>query len=148
MQVYETQLHDDLLNKLVAMSADWESENSCHGYRKNGREDIASNRIFVAEQDGELLGYLFGHLEKAKQTSSVMAEQTLFFEVEELYVAPNVRSQGVGRALFRHAEEQAKKGGAEFVMVATATKDYKRILHFYIEELGMEFWSARLFKKL
>jgi len=91
---------------------------------------------------------LFGHEEKAKQTSSIMAANTRCFEVEELYVIPEYRSKGVGKALFSYAQAQAIQDGIHFLMVATATKDYKRILHFYIEELGMEFWSARLFKKL
>ena len=38
--------------------------------------------------------------------------------------------------------------GIGFLMLSTATKNYKSILHFYIEELGMDFWSARLFKRL
>ena len=38
--------------------------------------------------------------------------------------------------------------GAALMMVGTATKNYRAILHFYIDELGMEFWSARLFKRL
>ncbi len=76
-----------------------------------------------------------------------MPEGTACFEVEELYVKPAYRSQGVGSALFRYAEE-AVHGEAEFVTLGTATKNFQAILHFYINELGMEFWSARLFKKL
>ena len=86
--------------------------------------------------------------EETKKATSVIAAQTRCFEVEELYVVPERRGAGVGKALFRYAEEQAKIAGAQFVMVSTATKDYKRILHFYIDELGMEFWNARLFKEL
>ena len=148
MRIYEVQLNDELLTKLISMSADWEAENISHGYRKNERSDIESNRIFLAIRNDEILGYLFGHTECAERTSPVMPEKTPYFEVEELYVASSHRNEGVGRALFGYAEQKAKEDGMEFVMVATATKDYKSILHFYIEELGMDFWSARLFKKL
>jgi hypothetical protein len=34
------------------------------------------------------------------------------------------------------------------MMLTTATKNFRAILHFYIDELGMDFWSARLFKKI
>ena len=34
------------------------------------------------------------------------------------------------------------------MMVSTATRNWRMILHFYLEELDMDFWSARLFKKL
>ncbi len=135
-----------MAEELIALSADWAAENSSRGYRRNGIEDLEGNRVFLAEEKGEIAGYLFGKLEKAKQASSVMPEGTACFEVEELYVNPPCRSQGVGSALFRYAEE-AVRGEAEFVTLGTATKNFRAILHFYIDELGMEFWSARLFKK-
>lgn len=64
MKIYESQLNDELLEKLIAMSADWETENSTYGYRKNDRSDIEGNRIFLAEQDGHILGDLFGQVNK------------------------------------------------------------------------------------
>lgn len=77
-----------------------------------------------------------------------MAGATPYFEIEELYVVPSCRNEGIGRALFLFAEQAVREAGIEFIMLSTATKNYKRILHFYIDELGMDFWSARLFKKL
>ncbi len=148
MRIYEAQLNDELLENLIAMSAEWEAENSCYGYRKNDRSDIAGNRIFLAEQDGAVLGYLFGSTEKSERPSSVMAEGTPYFEIEELYVVPEHRSEGIGRALFRFVEREVQTMGIEYIMLGTATKNYKSILHFYIDELGMEFWSARLFKRI
>ena len=146
--VYEAKLNDELLEKLIAMSEVWEAENSTYGYRKNDRSDIEGNRIFLAERDGEILGYLFGNEEKSERASSIMADGTPYFEIEELYVVPSYRSKGVGKALFHNAEQAVKATGVEFIMLSTATKNYKSILHFYIDELGMDFWSARLFKKL
>ena len=148
MKIYETPITEEILEKLISMSVDWENENSCHGYRRNSREDIEPNRIFLAERDGEILGYLFGNETKAERTSSVITENTPYFELEELYVVPSHRSEGVGRELYRFAEEKLKNENVEYIMLSTATKNYKSILHFYIDELGMEFWNARLFKKL
>ncbi len=148
MRIYEAQLNDELLEDLIAMSAEWEAENSTYGYRKNGRSDIEGNRIFLAEQDGEILGYLFGHAEKSERASSIMADGTPYFEIEELYVVPNHRSEGIGKTLFQFAEQAVKAAGIDYIMLSTATKDYKSILHFYIDELGMDFWSARLFKRI
>ncbi len=148
MKLYEAGLCDSLLEKLIEMSGAWEGENSTYGYRKNDAADIEGNRIFLAEENGEIVGYLLGREEKAQRASSIMADATPYFEIEELYVVPRRRSQGVGRALFTWAEQAVKASGCEFLMLSTATKDYKSILHFYIDELGMDFWSARLFKKL
>lgn len=144
----ESPLTEEVLKALISLSEDWEAENSCHGYGKNGREDIEGNRIFLACRAEEIVGYLFGKKEVSKERSSVMPEGTAYFEVEELYVKPEFRSQGIGGKLFSLAETAAKRESLSFLLLGTATKNYKAILHFYIEEMGMDFWSARLFKKL
>ena len=148
MRVYEASLDDRLLETLISFSEDWEGENSCHGYRKNDRSDIDGNRIFLAAEAEKILGYLFGKAEKSERDTSIMPKETNYFELEELYVIPQRRSQGVGRKLFQFAEDTLRAEGMPYLMLSTATKDYKRILHFYIEEMGMEFWSARLFKRI
>ena len=145
--IAEQELDDGLLDVLIRLSADWEAENSCYGYRKNGKADIEGMRIFLAKDGEDVVGYLFGGLEKTKQASSVMPEGTTVFEVEELYVKPEYRSRGIGKKLFSYAEAVVRKD-AEYMMLSTATKNWRAILHFYLDELGMEFWSARLFKKV
>ena len=147
-KLYEAELTDELLTTLITMSAAWEAENSTHGYRTNDRSDIDGNRIFLAERNGEVLGYLFGHKTAAERTNSIMEEGTAFFEIEELYVTPEHRSEGIGKKLFAFAEQTVQAEGISYLMLSTATKDCKRILHFYLDELGMDFWSARLYKKL
>ncbi len=148
MRIYEAELNDELLKKLIDLSAAWESEDISYGYHKNGREDIEPNRIFLAVDGDEILGYLFGHTEKAERTSSVIKEGTPFFEIEELYVLPDRRSEGIGGALFNYAEQKVKSEGLEYIMLSTSTKDFNSILHFYADNMGMDFWSARMFKKL
>ena len=147
LELREAPLTGELLELLIALSADWEAENSCHGYRKNTAADIEGNRVFLARAEGEILGYLFGRVERTEKKSSVMPAGTACFEVEELYIRPEVRSRGFGSALFRFAEG-AVRGEASYMMVSTATKNWRAILHFYLEELGMDFWNARLFKRI
>lgn len=148
MNIHEAQLNDELLARLISLSGDWEAEDSTYGYRKNERGDIEGNRIFLAEREGAFLGYLFGQAAEAERASSIMADGTPYFEIEELYVVPESRNKGVGRALFQFVEQKIKAENIRVIMLSTATKNYKSILHFYIDELGMDFWSASLFKKL
>ena len=147
MLIHEVDLNEDVLAKLISFSEDWAAENSCYGYRSNDKSDIEGNRIFFAEYNGDIVGYLFGKVCGSKQMKSIMPEGTPFFEVEELYVIPEKRSQGVGEKLFRFAEDTVK-AEAEYMVLSTATKNWKAIFHFYIDELNMNFWSARLFKKI
>ena len=147
MLIHEVELNNAVLDKLIALSKDWEAEQSCHGYRANERADIEGNRIFLAEEDGATLGYLFGHMEKSEKQSSVMPDGTPYFEIEELYVVPSRRSRGVGAALFAYAEE-ALRPETDFILLGTATKNWRAILHFYLDVADMQFWSARLFKRI
>ncbi|MBR0130863.1 MAG: GNAT family N-acetyltransferase [Firmicutes bacterium] len=143
----EKEPDEALLEALIKLSKDWEAENICRGYRANTAADIEGNRIFTAEEDGSILAYLFGYHEKSKNSSSVMPEGTDVFEVEELYVRPERRSQGIGRRLFEFAENSVRNE-ADYILLSTATKNFRAILHFYVDELDMSFWNARLFKKL
>ena len=147
MVIYEAELNEDVLAQLIRFSEDWTAENSCYGYRPNDRSDIEGNRIFLAEEGGAAAGYLFGKVLKSEQMRSVMPEGTPYFEVEELYVVPDKRSCGIGGELFRYAED-AVKAEAEYMVLSTATKNWKAVFNFYLDELDMEFWSARLFKKI
>ena len=147
MTIREAILDEKTLAVLIRLSENWAAENSCYGYRPNEKSDIEGNRIFLAEEDGGAVGYLFGKVYPSKQMQSIMPEGTPYFEVEELYVVPERRSRGIGMKLFRYAEE-AVKTEAEYMVLSTATKNWKSVFHFYLDELDMTFWSARLFKKI
>ncbi len=147
MTIQETTLTDDVLSQLIRFSEDWAAEESCWGYRANTVSDIEGNRIFMASEDDRPIGYLFGKMEHSENMKSIMPEGTPYFEVEELYVVPQCRSKGIGSALFDYAMKSVSEE-AEFMVLSTATKNWKAIFHFYIDELGMDFWSARLFKRI
>lgn len=147
MKYYEAEATSEILEKLLQLSAQWAAEQNCYGYYPNTEADIRGKRIFLAEDEDGIEAYLLGEVETAKNMKSIMPEGTLYFEAEELYVVPEKRSQGIGEALFRFVEETVKKD-VQFIMLSTASKNSKAILHFYLDELGMQFWSARLFKKV
>ena len=147
MKYYEAEATSEILEKLLQLSAQWAAEQNCYGYYPNTEADIRGKRIFLAEDEDGIEAYLLGEVETAKTMKSIMPEGTAYFEVEELYVVPEKRSQGIGEALFHFAEETVKKD-AQFIMLSTASKNSKAILHFYLDELDMQFWSARLFKRI
>lgn len=145
--IKEVPLSAPVLSSLLAMSADWAKEGNVYGYAANEPSDIEGNRIFLAYAGDMAVGYAFGHGYRSKNMGSVMPEDTACFEVEELYVAPEYRSRGIGRKLLEFVQEAAEKE-YDFLTLTTATKNHRAILHFYIDEIGMEFWSARLYKPL
>lgn len=147
MMIHEVNLNEEVLDQLIRFSEDWAAEDNCYGYRPNDKSDIEGNRIFFAEDGNTVIGYLFGKVYQSEQMKSIMPEGTPYFEIEELYVVPGRRSEGIGSKLFKYAEGTVKPE-AEYMVLNTATKNWKAIFHFYLDELDMTFWSARLFKRI
>ena len=146
IEIHEIELTEDRARQLIALSQMWVDENISHGLVKNSREDI-KEPVFAALEGEKIVGYAFGHAYvKEKKTDSVPVGSRCF-DVDELYVLPAYRSQGIGGRLFQAIEAYAKTQG-EYLTLATSTKDYKRVLRFYAEQNGMEFHSAYLTKKL
>lgn len=143
----EVSCTEPVLSQLIGLSQEWEKEGSIHGYHKNEPDDIEGNRIFAAFRGERIIGYLFGKMQETEKNSSIMPAGTRCFEIEEIYVQPALRSSGIGSRLFQLAQ-LAVTGEAQMLTLSTSTKNYQAILRFYIEQMGMQFWNARLFKPL
>lgn len=145
--VKEEPLTEALLQKLIDLSIIWENENNVYGYHSNQREDIINHRIFIAYQQDEIVGYSFGHSYDIDKKTALFQPGEHLFEVDELYVVKNYRSQGIGKMLLEKVVENVQSEH-DYLTLSTATKNHRAILHFYIDEVGMNFHCAHLFKKL
>ena len=135
------------LKRILELSLMWEKEDSCYGYRANTEDDL-KDRYILAAYDDELIAYVFGKEEVQEKQTSVIDKNMHYFEIEELYVHPSYRSRGIGKQLMESLEKELKKKGLKMMALSTATKNWKAIMHFYIDEIDMNFWSARLYKHL
>ena len=135
------------LKRILELSLMWEKEDSCYGYRANTEDDL-KDRYILAAYDDELIAYVFGKEEVQDKQTSLIDKNMHYFEIEELYVHPSYRSRGIGKQLMESLEKELKKKGLRMMVLSTATKNWKTIMHFYIDEIDMNFWSARLYKCL
>lgn len=147
INIFEATPNDQVLSILLSMSKEWEKEQNVYGYIANEKSDIEGSRIFLAYDDDYAIGYLLGRGYCSKKMKSVIEEGSPCFEIEELYVIASYRSKGVGKELLDKVCVMIQKE-YQYITLTTATKNHRAILNFYIEEVGMNFWSARLFKKL
>ena len=91
--------------------------------------------VLVAEKNDEIIGYLLGY------------DHLGFFSngritgVEELFVKPEYRANGIGKLLMEHAEEWARERGASLIIAIT-----RRASLFY-KQIGYE-ESASYFLKI
>lgn len=136
---------DEVVARLIELSKVWEAEQCTFGLEPNEREDLREP-CFLAYDGDLIVGYVFGHFyeEEAKHAFSHKGDR--MFDVDELYVIREYRSQGVGKMLFEAMEKEVGDQ-VDAITLATPTKDWHRILKFYIEEMGMTFYNAFLFKK-
>ena len=67
------------------------------------------NGVFVAEQDGRVVGYVFCDI--------IKEGNGLTLYIDDLCVDPKVRSRGIGRMLIDRAKEYAKEKNCGFLML-------------------------------
>ena len=132
--------------RLVQLSGLWVEEDCSYGMAVNEPDDL-QEPLAVALDGGQIIGYIFGHYYTQEKKTSYIELGSDCFSVDELYVLPAYRGQGIGKTLYRLLENRVKEK-CGYVTLATSTKNYKAILKLYVEELGMNFHSAFLIKNL
>ena len=148
MEIRVLSLNEETIPQLLEMSLLWEKEDITYGYVHNEVSNMEGRTVLGAYNNGRMVGYLFGMIEKPERKNSIIDENTAYFEIEEIYVLKHYRNQCIGRKLFETIETMMKEEGIEYIFLSTATKDTSRILNFYINDVGMSTHSARLFKKI
>ena len=89
--------------------------------------------IFVAESDGEVLGYAFCIFVQHKDDNILTDVKTLY--IDDLCVDENIRGKGIGKALYNFVVEYAKKCGC-YNVTLNVWADNKLALAFY-ESIGL-----------
>ncbi len=144
--IQKANFDDATVARLIELSRSWEEENSTFGYRANTKEDL-QEPCFIALDGATIIGYGFGHFYQATKKTAIHEIDDCCFEVDELFVLKAYRSQGIGKQLMEALEKEARSK-AKAITLVTATKDYKKVLHFYDACAGMTFHDAYMFKKL
>ncbi len=67
------------------------------------------NPVYVAKEDGKVLGYAFCELKEVPFSTTMVPHKSLF--IDDLCVDQNIRSKGVGKALFEYVKSEAKRLG-------------------------------------
>jgi ribosomal protein S18 acetylase RimI-like enzyme len=92
-----------------------------------------SRPIFVAEENGEVLGYAFCIFVQHKDSNILTDIKTLY--IDDLCVDENIRGKGIGRALYNFVVEYAKTCGC-YNVTLNVWADNKSALAFY-ESIGL-----------
>ena len=148
LKYLEIKPNDNDIKQLISLSKCWTDEDITRGYGINSINDIIDKRVFVATENDNIIGYVFAKEGISKNYSSIIPDGEKYFGIEEIYVIPEKRSLGIGKVLMDYAKLVAKKDGYKYVFLVTSTKDWNKILDFYINKCGMSFYCASLVEKL
>lgn len=136
------------MNELIVLSKIWVDEAISYGIVANTKQDFVGKDIYVAyNRKNKIVGYLMcSYFEENKQRPTIPLGSRVCY-VDEIYVLKNYRSKGIGSLLFYKMNADIKNK-CDYIEVCTSTKNHKKIMHFYEEVLGLNFWSAMFFKKI
>lgn len=137
----------ELVDKLIPLSVIWKKERITHGLVENTVLDFLEKDIYVAYDNKLIIGYALAKIYKEDEAAPTIEKNSIVYDIEEFYILPTFRNQLIGSKLFKFIEESIKDK-VDVIQLISATKDYKKALHFYIEMLGMDFFAAKLFKKM
>ena len=135
------------LKQLLALSSAWAKEKICVSYKANEESEFINKELYLVLDEDKIIGYGLGHIKKLKDKTSYNQIGEKAFELDELYIKKNYRNKGIGKKLFKYIEKDLKDQ-VDLIGLVAATKKYKELLKFYIEELDMNFNNAFLFKRM
>lgn len=138
----------DDFDNVALLSKQFADECCNNGVKAETETFYKDKKVVVASVNALIVGYLYLEIEKEKSKKPYSKKGDKILWIEELFVLPTFRKNGVGKLLFDYAEGYGKENDCKTMRVNAISKDYKKLLKFYIEKLGMDFWSAFLIKNI
>ena len=127
----------------------WLEEDNTYGIVPANSDEIKSRPdeyFLVAETAKGIVGFIAGSVQVSADTAVIPAN-CLYLEIDDLYVIPPFRGQGVGSQLVDQLLTNAKGRGLDYATLYSAAKDIHAILRFY-ERHRFQSWYVQMLRKL
>lgn len=131
------------LPEVLAMSDALIDEGCCNGLVHDSIEYLQKYHIQLALQGDAIIGYAYGEAAESSSRIGTCQKGDSFYDLEMIYVKPEYRCTGAGRALFAAQQEYARSLGLATLRLTAVNKDWEKLLRFYTS-LGMDFYWATL----
>lgn len=99
--------------------------------------------IYIAEEDGQALGYVFFKVVERNETPFLFARRHLL--IDQISVRPQAQGRGVGKALLQQVEVAASELGIPRIQLGSW--DFNTSAHGFFQQMGyekryFEFWKV------
>ena len=148
-QAFIRQAEESDVDFILRLQRQWSEEGIVYGLVTESEERIRAAigpYLLVAVTDDEAVGFISGSVHVSKGTA-VIREGERYLEIDNLYISPEFRRQGIGGDLITQIIARAKARGVAYASLYSAAKDVHGILGFY-ERHGFQSWYVQMFRKL
>lgn len=138
---------DEDIPMVAALSRDWEQEGVTIGQRADTPAELAAKLgpwFLVACRGQNIIGFVTA-AERALAPGEwvVQPDGGRCLSIEDLYVVPHHRREGLGTRLYKSVVANAATQGIRHVSVYTASQPWGDAIAFY-ESLGLRVWFIQL----
>lgn len=98
----------------------------------------------VAEVENVIVGFVLA-VEQISPGYAVIPEGQRYLAIEDLYVLPALRHQGIGSELLKAVEAQARANGITRFLLYSSVKELDAVIKFYRRH-GYHSWSIQMYK--
>ncbi len=136
------------IRAVARLYRDWEAEGVTLGLRADSEEDLSAKLrglFLVVCRREEVVGFATGEVRELQAGEWIVCPAGgRYLDIEDLYVVPDLRSQGIGSVLAKRLMAAAKAEHVEYVAVYSSSQPSSRIVRFY-ESLGLSVWFVQMF---
>lgn len=137
------------VSRICELQQKWLGEDNVYGFVPAHSDEIKSRLdeyYLVAETTKGIIGFIAGSV-RVSADLAIIPKGSQYLEIDDLYVIPSFRGQGVGSQLVDQLLAHAKERGLDYATLYSAGKDIHAILRFY-ERHRFQSWYVQMFRKL
>lgn len=134
------------LNDIAQLEMDWQQEGITYGFVASHLEDLQNHSLaycLVATCNDLVVGFIRGS-EHVSDGLAVIPEGESYLEIDDVYIKPSFRNDGIGSKLVSRLKVVAKENGIQRFLIYSSTKDLDRVVKFY-RNMGFESWCVQMF---